>query len=50
MEFIGRVFGYIWHAHVQGYKLLSLFFFGGVSHVSLVFPFMRKKARKVITD
>ena len=46
MEFIGRVFDHTRHAHVLGYKLLSLSFFDGVSHVPLDFSLHAEKGKK----
>ena len=46
MEFIGRVFDHTRHTHVLGYKLLSLSFFDGVSHVPLDFSLHAEKGKK----
>lgn len=46
MEFIGRVFDHTSHAYVLGYKLLSLSFFDGVSHIPLDFSIHAEKGKK----
>ncbi len=46
MEFIGRVFDHTCHTCVLGYKLLTLSFFDGVSHIPLDFSLHAEKGKK----